>query len=154
MLYLILVYLRSLKMAKRCHINICYMTTSYPILGSGQNIGKQNIESQNIESQNIESQNIERKISKAKYRNRRISKPQNIEVAKNRIAKKIEYAKYRNRKKIVLQNIEWKKYRKTKYRQIKYRMQNIQRKISNDKRFTTKSLNCENQIFGKIKNCY
>ena len=54
---------------------------------------------QNIEKQNIESQNIERKISKAKYRDRKISKPQNIEVAKYRIAK------YRIRKISKSQNI-------------------------------------------------
>ena len=82
---------------------------------------------QNIEKQNIESQNIERKISKAKYRNRKISKPQNIEVAKYRIRK---ISKSQN---IVSQNIEWQDIEYAKYRRTKYRMQNIERKISNAK---------------------
>ena len=122
MLYLILVYLRSLKMAKRCHINICYMTTSYPILGSGQNIGKQN----------IESQNIERKISKAKYRNRRISKPQNIEVAKNRIAKKSN-----------TQNIEIAKNRIAEYRMEKISKNKISTDQISNAKYPTQNIECK-----------
>ena len=87
---------------------------------------------QNIEKQNIESQNIERKISKAKYRNRKISKPQNIEVAKYRIAK-YRIRKISKSQNIVSQNIEWQNIEYAKYRRTKYRMQNIERKISNAK---------------------
>ena len=80
---------------------------------------------QNIEKQNIESQNIERKISKAKYRSRKISKSQNIEVAEYRVAK------YRMRKisklqNIVSHNIEWQNIDHAKYRRTKYRVQNIE----------------------------
>ena len=51
---------------------------------------------QNIEKQNIESQNVKRKISKAGYQSRKISRSLNIEVAEYESnAQNIECAKYR-----------------------------------------------------------
>ena len=72
--------------------------------------------------QNVESQNIDHKISKAKYRDRKRSKSQNIEAAEYRVTN-YRISRISEFQNIVSHYIEWQNIDHAKYRRTKYRVQ-------------------------------